>query len=54
MAEKKPPQDEKVQFETEMYKLGLELIEKFRQGNSGNRNEALDKIIKIFEISKRD
>lgn len=54
MAEKKPPQEEKIQFETETYKLGLELIEKFRQGNCGNRSETLDKIIKIFEISKRD
>lgn len=54
MAEKKTPQEEKTKFDTEMYKLGLELIEAYRKGNCSNRSEILEKAIKIFEISKQD
>ena len=60
MAEKKPVQstvkpplnpDIYEQFETEVYKLGLELIEGYRTGKCPDRNKTLDAIIAIF---KRD
>ena len=57
MAEKKPVQptaketpdsDVYDQFETEVYKLGLELIESYRTGKCSDRNKTLDAIIAIF------
>ena len=54
MAEKKPPQDEKDQFELEMYRLGLELVESYRKGTCPDRDKTLNAAIKILEITKRD
>lgn len=60
MAEKKPVQptvkpplkpDVYEQFDTEVYKLGLELIENFRTGKCHDRDKTLEAIIEIF---KRD
>ena len=60
MAEKKPAQptvkpplnpDVYEQFDTEVYKLGLELIESYRTGKCQDRNKTLEAIIEIF---KRD
>lgn len=47
MAEKKP--DDKDKFEVEVYRLGLELIESYRQGTCADRNKALEMIIEIFK-----
>lgn len=50
MAEKTPT--EKNQFEAEVYKLGLEMIENYRQGNCLDRNEMLKAIIELFKVSQ--
>ena len=47
MAEKKP--DDKEKFESEVYKLGLKLIEDYKAGNCPDRNKALEAIIEIFK-----
>lgn len=47
MADKKP-QEEKEKFEVEVYKLGLELIEAFREGKCHDRKITLETIIAIF------
>ena len=43
---------EKNQFEAEVYKLGLEMIEDYRQGNCPDRNEMLKAIIELFKVSQ--
>ena len=48
MADKKP--DEKEKFETEVYKLGLKLIEDYRNGNCRDSEKTLAAIIELFEI----
>lgn len=47
----KPPRNPDVyeQFETEVYKLGLELIEGYRTGKCRDANKTLDAIIEIFK-----
>lgn len=54
MADKKPIlSDVQSQFEEEMYKLGLELVESFRKGTCSDKGKVLDAAIKILDISKR-
>lgn len=53
MAEKKTaveiPAEGKAAFETEVYKLGLELIESYRKGTCTDWNKTLEMIIEIFK-----
>lgn len=49
MAEKKPASDERAQFETEVYKFGLELIEACRKGTCRDYNKTVEAIIAIFK-----
>ncbi len=41
--------DEKIKFETEVYKLGLKLIEEYKAGTCLDRNKTLEMIIEIFK-----
>lgn len=54
MAEKrlldKQPPDEKTQFEAQVYKLGLTLIDDFRTGKCRDRDKTLAAIIEIFRV----
>ena len=50
MADKKV--DEKEQFEAEVYKLGLKLIEDYRNGNCRDSYAVLEAIIDVFKISR--
>lgn len=57
MADKKPVQGNKAEFENEVYTLGLELIEFYRRGAYNTLNspkQILDTIVEIFRIAKTD
>ena len=49
ISEDKKATDEKAEFETEVYKLGLELIESYRKGTCTDWNKTLEMIIEIFK-----
>lgn len=57
MADKKPAQSKREQFENAVYELGLELIEVYRRGayNSINAPQLiLGTIVEIFKTAKTD
>lgn len=57
MADKKPVQGKKAEFENEVYTLGLELIESYRKGAYSNLNPPnliLGTIVEIFKTAKTD
>ena len=57
MADKKPAQGKKAEFENAVYELGLELIEFYRRGAYNTLNspkQILDTIVEIFRIAKTD
>lgn len=57
MADKKPAQGKREQFENAVYELGLELIEAYRKGTYNNLNPPqliLGTIVEIFKTAKTD
>lgn len=52
MATDKKTPSEKEKFETEVYKLGITLIEDYRAGKCRDANKTLDAIIDLFGISR--
>ena len=51
MAEKKPPEI-KQQFESEIYKFGLELIDNYRTGRCNDRAKLLDSIVELYKATQ--
>ena len=57
MADKKPVQGKKTEFENAVYELGLELVEAYRKGTYTNLNPPqliLGTIVEILKIAKTD
>lgn len=57
MADKKPAQGKKAEFENAVYTLGLELIEAYRKGAYNNLNTPhliLSTIVEIFRTAKTE
>ena len=57
MADKKPAQGKKTEFENAVYELGLELIDTYRKGAYSSitpANLLLETIVEIFKTAKTD
>ena len=52
MALDKKPLNEKEKFETEVYKLGITLVENYLAGNCRDSNKTLEAVIELFKISR--